>query len=79
MTQYFKIVYRTTTNELYELSIPNAFDFRLINNEDKALVNTAATNILNANAIDTGSGDLNEIVSISFCDSVITNYDVSAS
>ena len=79
MTQYFKIVYRTTTNELYELSIPNAFDFRLISDEDKALVNTAATNILNANAIDTGSGDLNEIVSISFCDSVITNYDVSAS
>ena len=79
MTQYFKIVYKTTTNELYELSIPNAFDFKLISDEHKALINTAATNILTANAIDTGSGDLNEIVSISFCDNIITNYDVRES
>jgi len=79
MTQYFKIVYRTTTNELYELSIPNAFDFKVINDEDKALINTAARSILNANAIDTGSGDLNEIVSISFCDNAIVTYNVRES
>ena len=79
MTQYFKIVYRTTTNELYELSIPNAFDFSLDDNDDITLVNTAARNILNANAIDTSSGDLNEIVSISFCDSIDTTYNVKES
>jgi len=79
MTQYFKIVYRTTTNELYELSIPNAFDFSPGDNDDITLVNTAARNILNANAIDTGLGDLNEIVSISFCDSIDTTYNVKES
>ena len=48
---YFKIVYKTTQNELYELVIQNAFDF-VANAENIALVNTAANNILTANAIE---------------------------
>ena len=62
---YFKIVYKTTQNEIYELVIKNAFAF-VANAENIALVNTAANNILTANAIDTGKGDLSSIDSITY-------------
>lgn len=62
---YFKIVYKTTQNEIYELVIKNAFAF-VANAENIALVNTAANNILTANAIDTGKGDLLSIDSITY-------------
>ena len=74
---YFKIVYKTTENELYELVIQNAFAF-VPNAQNIALVNTAANNILTANAIDTEKGDLTSVDSITYHTDDTRVYDVSA-
>lgn len=77
MNPNFKIVYKTTQNELFELTIANAFDFDPQVAENVTRVNTAARNIITANAIKTNNGDLSSIESISYCKNKVTEYDVS--
>lgn len=77
MNPYFKIVYRTTENELFSLTIPNAFDFKAYVQENVTRINTAARNILTANAIETSVGNLSAIESITFYKNDTTTFDVS--
>lgn len=77
MNPSFKIVYRTIQNELFELNIPNAFEYDPEVPENVTRINTAARNILNANAIQTSNGNLSSVESISFCKNDVTVYDVS--
>ncbi len=77
MNPYFKIVYRTTDNELFSLTIPNAFDFKADVQENVTRINTAARNILTANAIETSVGNLSAIESITFYKNDTTTFDVS--
>ena len=77
MNPSFKITYKTTESELFELTIPNAFDFDSSIPENVTRINTAAQNILSANAIETGCGDLDSIDSIIYCKNDVTTYDVS--
>lgn len=77
MNPSFKITYKTTENEMFELTIPNAFDFDSSVAENVTRINTAAKNILTANAINTGLGDLYSVQSIVFCKNAIETYDVS--
>ena len=77
MNPYFKIVYMTTENELFSLTIPNAFDFKVGNQENINRINTAAQNILTANAIETSVGNLSSIESITFYKNDTTTFDVS--
>ena len=76
---YFKIVYKTTEDEFFELTIPNAYNF--INTAPNILrVNQAAQQIISANAIDTnGKGDLVSIQSITFNKENVTEHDISTS
>lgn len=77
MNPNFKITYKTSENEMFELTIPNAFNFDPNVAENITRVNTAAKNIMNANAIETSCGDLSSIESIAYCKNNITMYDLS--
>lgn len=73
----FIITYKTSENEMYELTIPNAFDFDVTVAENVTRINTAARAILTQNAIQTGCGNLSSIESIVFSENDVTSYDVS--
>lgn len=76
--QYFKIVYKTTQDEFFELTIPNAYNF-VTTATNITRVNQAAHQIINANAVDTnGKGNLASIQSITFNKDNVTEHDVSA-
>ena len=77
MSQCFKITYVTATNEVFVLTIPNAFDYDGTVAADVTKVNTAARAILTANAINTGCGNLSSLEAIEFCKDDVTEYDVS--
>lgn len=77
MSQCFKITYRTDTEDLYVLTINNAFNYNNNLPADVTRVNTAARAILNANAINTGCGNLSSLEAIEFCMDDVIEYDVS--
>ncbi len=77
MNPSFKITYKTSENEMFELTIPNAFDFDATVAENVTRINTAARNILTQNAIQTGCGNLSSVESIVFCENDMVSYDVS--
>ena len=63
----FKITFRTSSSEMFDLTIPNAFNFEPDSQTHIARINNAANNIKNANAIDTGGrGDITGIESIRY-------------
>lgn len=77
MNPNFKITYKTSDNEIFELTIPNAFNFDPDVAENVTRVNTAAKNIMTANAIETGCGDLSSIESIVYCKNDVTVHDLA--
>ena len=77
MSQCFKITYKTATNDLFVLTIPNAFNYDGTVATDVTKVNNAARAILTANAINTGCGNLSSLEAIEFCKDDVTEYNLS--
>jgi len=73
----FKITYKTSSGERFDLTIPNAFDYNPDEPEDAIKINNAAQEILEANAIEDLHGDPTDIVSIVFYKEETETYDLT--
>ena len=59
-----KFTYKTSTGTMFDLTIPNAYDFDPNDQDDLTTIRSAANNIKIANAIETGAGNLVSVESI---------------